>query len=115
MNITFEIGNLVKAPERVNDLDLVRFTIAVQDNYTKADGTRPVEYFRVVAWNKVAENCLKYLDKGSKVGVLGKLQNRQYTTATGEVKYSTEIVALEIEFLSVKQKEEPVDDGSLPF
>lgn len=102
MNITFMIGNLVKNPEKVNGVDLVRFTLAVNDNYTKADGTRPVEYFNVVAWNKLGENCLKYLAKGSKIGVLGKWQNRQYEAGDGTQKTITELVASEIEFLSTK-------------
>ena len=119
MNIVFEIGNMVKDTEKVNDLNLARFTLAVQDNYTKADGTRPTEFFNVVVWDKLADISLKYLTKGSKIGVLGKLQNRQYTTSTGEKRSVIEIVANEIEFISIKPKDEPVlepiDDGSLPF
>lgn len=120
MNITFMIGNLVKAPEKVEGFDLARFTLAVSANYTKEDGTRPVEFFKVVAWNKLAENCLKYLTKGSRVGVCGKMQNRQYTTSTGEERSVTELVASEIEFLNIKKEDdaqqlEPIDDGDLPF
>lgn len=116
MNITFIIGNLVKDPEKINGVDLARFTIAVQDNYTKADGTRPVDYFSVVAWNKLGENCLKFLKKGSKVGISGKLQNRQYETQSGEKRSIIEIVANEVEFLSPKKEElEPIGDEDLPF
>ena len=118
MNITFMIGNLVREPERIKDMNLVKLVIAVDDNFTKADGTRPVEYFNVSVWNKLADICEKYLSKGSKIAVCGKTQNRKYTTADGVERYVTEIVATDIEFLSIQKKQEqlqeiPLDD--LPF
>lgn len=123
MNISFLTGNLTKEPQKV-ELDgksLCKLTIAVNENFTKEDGTRPVQYFIVTAWNKVAENCLKYLKKGSKVSIVGKIQNRSWEDKDGTKRYAIEIVATEIEFLSTpKSKEipeacEPIEDDSLPF
>ena len=122
----FGSGNLVRDPEEFktqNDKTVCKFVIAVNETYTKEDGTRPVQYFNVVAWGKLAENCLKYLKKGSKISLYGNPQNRSYEK-DGETKYIFEIVATDIEFVGTpKAKEEkaeqqemiPIDDDSLPF
>lgn len=102
MNITMLVGNLTRDPEKVEGQDLTKFTIAVNENFTKADGTRPVQYYNVAVWNKLSQNCLTYLKKGSKVAICGKFQTRSYEK-DGEKKYVTEIVANEIEFISTPQ------------
>lgn len=118
-------GNLTKDPEKLNiEKDACKFTIAVNETYTREDGTRPVQYFNVVAWGKLAENCLKYLKKGSKISLYGNPQNRSYEK-DGETKYIFEIVATDIEFIGtpkakeekVEQKPElePIQDDFLPF
>lgn len=119
---TFLIGNLTRDPEQVNISDKIvcKFSVAVNEMYVKQDGTRPVQFYNVIVWNKLAENCLKYLKKGSKIGLVGNPQNRCYEK-DGEKKYVYEIVAEEIEFLfSAKQKDDkpeltPIDDDNLPF
>lgn len=127
MFITYGFGNLTREPEKVetsNGKILCKMSIASNESYTKEDGTRPVQYFNVVVWNKLAEICLKYLKKGSKVFVQGNPQNRSYETADGEKKYIYEIVADKVEFIGMpKGKEEkaeqqemtPIDDEDLPF
>lgn len=123
MNISFLVGNLIKDPQKVelNGKSLCKISIAVNENFTKEDGTRPVQFFSVAVWGKVAENCLKFLKKGSKVGVVGKIQNRCWEDEKGVKKYAQEIVASEIEFLSspkgnsVPEACEPIEDDSLPF
>ena len=50
----------------------------------------------------MAENCGKYLRKGSRVGVCGSIQNKNYETSDGQKRYSVEIVADEVQFLSTK-------------
>ena len=96
------IGNLTKEPEMIKvgeNKQLCKMIVAINESYTKADGTRPVDYFTLIAWDNVAETCVKYLKKGDKVAVLGVLQNRSYETASGETKYVTEIIVKEIQFL----------------
>ena len=79
----------------------------------------------------MGENCHKFLKKGSKVGVVGNIQNRSYDATDGTKRYVTEIVAEEVEFLSTKtsddavstpkapaeevSKLQPIDDDGLPF
>lgn len=116
------IGNLTKDVEQISD-KLAKLTLAIAEDYLKEDGTRPTQYFTIICWNKLAENCVKYLKKGSKVFVYGKLQNRTYEATDGSKKYVTEIIAKEIEFLSSPAKNSSVpegltpieDDGNLPF
>jgi hypothetical protein len=84
---------------------------------------KAVEFLNVIVWGKTAENCVKYLNKGSKISVVGKVQTRKWEDEKGNTKFAVEVVAQEIEYLSVKKKEEkreefePIDDpdGQLPF
>lgn len=106
MNITFQVGFLVKDPEMIQGTEksLCKFAIAVKENYTKEDGTRPSQFFNVAVWGNVGESCGKFLKKGSKVAVVGKIQNRSWEDKDGNKKYATEIVASEIEFISTPKE-----------
>lgn len=124
MNVSYLIGNLTNNPEKVEGTNktLCKLNIAVNANYTEADGTRPVQFFNVAVWGVLADNCLKYLKKGSKVAVVGKLQTRSWESKEGEKHYTTEIVANEVEFLSSPKEKTsevknatPIDDEGLPF
>ena len=107
MNKVLMIGNLTKDPEHTTTTSgtaVCKMTIAVNRNFTNANGKRETDYFNVVAWRTLADNCAKYLEKGKKIAVVGSLQTRSYES-NGEKKYVTEIMADEIEFLS------PVNEG----
>lgn len=110
MNIQILVGNLTREPEKINTqgTSLCKLVLAVNDNYTDKDGNRPVQYFDIVVWGKLADNCVKYLGKGSKVAVIGKAQTREWTTKEGEKRYAREVVATEIEFLNVKKGDKEV-------
>ncbi len=121
MNKVILIGNLTRDPELTktsNDNSVCKFSIAVSRRW----GANETDYFNVVAWRGQAENCSKYLRKGSKVAISGSIQNRTYDANDGTKKYVTEIVADEVQFLSTKGSDDgdaigdmkPVDD-SLPF
>ena len=112
MNLQILIGNLTKEPEKVEttgEKTLCKLAIAVNENYTDKDGNRPVQYFDIVVWGTLADNCIKYLGKGSKIAVLGKAQTREWTNKEGEKRYAREVVASEIEFLSTKKGEKPAE------
>lgn len=101
MNRVFMIGNLTKDPEVAttsNDLVNCKFTLAVSRRY----GSKETDFFSVICWRAMAENCGKYLRKGSKVGICGSIQNKNYETSDGQKRYSVEIVADEVQFLSTK-------------
>ena len=118
-------GNLTKNPELTttsNGKSVIRFTLAVSRNYKNTNGKVETDFINIVIWNLLAENCNKYLKKGSKCTVVGTIQNRSYEAQDGTKRYITEIVAEEVEFLSTAPKKEneqvemiEVNDDSLPF
>lgn len=128
MNKVILIGNLTKDPELAttnSGISVCRFTLAVSRAYSNSEGERETDFLNIVVWRGKAENCNKYLKKGSKCAVIGNVQTRSYDAQDGSKRYVTEIVAEDVEFISTKQggaeerKEvsnlEPVDDDSLPF
>lgn len=133
MNKVILVGNLTKDPELAttnSGVSVCRFTLAVGRRYQNADGERETDFINVVVWRGQADNCHKYLKKGSKCGVVGTLQTRSYDAQDGSKRYITEVVADEVEFLATRNSGEgaeysakkadvatlePVDDDSLPF
>lgn len=105
MNKAILIGNLTRDPEGGNTQSGVtwcRFTLAVSRRHVGADGQRQADFLNVVAWRTTAENCLRYLTKGRKVAVEGRIETRQYDDQEGQRRYATEIVADVVEFVSSK-------------
>ncbi len=117
MNKVYLIGNLTRDPEiseTGSGLTLCRFAIAVNRNYSSSDGERQTDFFNITVWRALAENCGKYLKKGSKVAVVGSLQNRSYEDKDGNKRSVTDIVASEVEFLSSKSSGDAMDDEPAP-
>lgn len=75
--------------------------IATSEAWTGKDGQKQerTEWHRVVAWGKLAEICGKHLAKGRQVYIEGRLQTRQWEDQQGQKKYTTEIVAQNVQFL----------------
>lgn len=130
MNKVILIGNLTRDPELTetpSGIAVCRFSIAVNRDYTNADGERETDYFNITVWRGKAENCGKYLKKGNKVAIVGSLQNRSYEDKDGNKRNITDIVASEVEFLTPKQSQgeaeaktnipqnNEIDDDDLPF
>ena len=116
MNRVTIIGNLTKDPElktTASGISACSFTVAVKRPFTKDE----TDFIPVVAWKQLAENCAKFLAKGRKVGVSGRIQVRSYETNNGEKRYVTEVIADEVEFLTPKdeQKDFIPSDSSMPF
>ena len=105
VNKVILIGNVGKDPE-VNyikeDLPVARFTMATSETYTK-DGQKVTntEWHNVVIWRGLAKVVEKYVKKGSKLYIEGKITNRQYEK-DGQTKYFTEIVANNMQMLDSK-------------
>ena len=132
MNKVILIGNLTKDPEistTTNGVSVCRFALAVTRRYTNSSGEREADFINIVVWRALAENCHKFLRKGSKAAVIGSLQSRAYDAPDGSKRYVTEVVAEEVEFISTKNTDsvesrkeeekvnelEPIDDNDLPF
>jgi single-strand DNA-binding protein len=104
VNKVILIGNLGADPElrytsggsAVADLRL-----ATTRKYTTKDGTsqEDTQWHRIVVWGKQAENCKEYLSKGRQVYVEGRLQTRQWEDRDGNKRYTTEVVAVQVQFL----------------
>ena len=123
MNRATLIGNLTKDPDMrqtQSGVPVCTFTLAVQRRYADQNGEKQTDFFNVVCWRGLAENCGKYLTKGSKAGVHGSIQNRSYEDKQGNKRTITEIIADEVEFLSRKVETqapvyEDIEDNELPF
>jgi single-strand DNA-binding protein len=91
-----------------------RFPIATNETYTnKSTGERVTntDWHNIVVRNKAAEICEKYLSKGDKVYVEGRLKNRQWQGEDGNTRYSTEVHVTDFTFLTTK-KESGANDNS---
>ena len=100
MNRITIIGNLTRTPElrtTQSGKNVCTFTVAVNRR-----GGDQADYFRVSAWSALGENCQKYLDKGSKVAVIGSVSVSTYTANNGENRANLEVIASEVEFLNSK-------------
>jgi single-strand DNA-binding protein len=98
------IGNLGRDPEMrytAAGKPVTNFSVAVSRRYTVEGETREeTQWFRVSAWNQLAERCSQYLTKGQRVYVEGRLQTRQWTGNDGQTRTEVEIVANDVVFLS---------------
>lgn len=105
MNKAIIIGNICKDLElkhTQNGQAVTNFNVAVQRNFTNANGEKETDFISVVAWGKTAENASVYLAKGSKVAVEGRIQVRNYDDNNGKKIYVVEIVAEQVQFLDTK-------------
>jgi len=98
LNKAMIIGNLTRDPELRNTpsgQNVVSFSVATNLIWTDQSGQqqKKVEFHNVIAWRKLAEICAKYLHRGSKVFIEGRLQTTDWTGQDGVKRYRTEIVA----------------------
>lgn len=114
MNSVVEIGNVANPPELSytpnTQTAVCRFTLAV--NRPKKNGEdQGADFIRIVVWGRQAENCDKYLSKGSKVAVLGRIQTGSYKDKDGRTVYTTDVVADRVEFLGGAQGDNFASNG----
>lgn len=108
VNLVLLLGRLGNDPETTTlagGATVSKFSVATSEVWVGKDGQKQekTEWHRVVVWGKLAEVCSKYLSKGSVVHVKGKVSYRKWEDQQGQTKYSTEIVANELQFLSNKK------------
>ena len=108
MNKVILMGRLTKDPEvrytQTNNTLVATFSLAVNRRFTKAGEERQADFINVVAWSKTAEFCSKYFKKGQQVGVVGRLQTRNYEDDKGTKHYITEVIAEEVYFADSKKE-----------
>lgn len=104
VNKAIIIGNLGSDPElrsTPGGNSVCNFNVATNEAWTGKDNEKHerTEWHRIVVWGKTAENCAKYLTKGRQVYVEGNLQTRSWEDKDGVKRYTTEIVARDVQFL----------------
>jgi len=105
MNNVSLVGRITKDPElrTISSGNVTTtITVAVNRRFTNQSGEREADFISCVVWNKQAENVAKYCQKGSLVGVNGRIQTRNYDGQDGKKVYVTEVVAENVTFLGSK-------------
>lgn len=105
MNIVLITGRLANDPElryTPSQTAVCKFTLAVD----KAKKTEDADFIRITVWSAQAENCNRYLHKGSQCAVMGRIQTGSYKK-DGKTIYTTDVVADRVEFLGSKTPRNP--------
>jgi single-strand DNA-binding protein len=89
------------------------FRVASGRSWKDSDGTThaATEWFRVVVWNKLAEVCNEYLNKGSRVYIEGRLQTRKWIGENGQDRYTTEVIASDVIMLDSRKSADAGTDA----
>lgn len=111
MNKVILIGRLTSDPDvrysqSHEPIAIARYTLAVNRRFKK-DGEPEADFIRCVAFGKQGEFAEKYLRKGMKIAVAGRIQTGSYTNQEGQIVYTTDIVVEEHEFCESKGSEAP--------
>lgn len=109
INKVILIGRLGQDPEvryTSNGGAVANFSLATNESWTDKAGQKQerTEWHKIVVWGKLAELCGQYLQKGGQAFVEGRLQTRDWTDKEGNKRYTTEIVAQNIQFLGSKDR-----------
>jgi len=114
------IGNLGKDPElnvTAEGTPVTKFSLAVNRKYkTQTGQTREeTEWFQIVTWRQLAELTERYLHKGSKVYIEGRLSQRKYTDKQGIERIAVEVIANDVQFLDRKPSGKADDEIPIDF
>lgn len=104
VNKVILIGNLGQDPELkyiASGTAVTTFSLATNERWTGKEGKKEerTEWHRIVVWGKLAELCSEYLSKGRTAFVEGRLQTREWQDKDGNKRYTTEIVASNVQFI----------------
>ena len=117
MNKVILMGRLTRDPEvrytSTNNTLVATFSLAVNRRFARQGEERQADFINVVAWDKTGEFCSKYFKKGQQVGVIGRIQTRNYDDKDGKKVYVTEVVAEETYFADSRRDGE--GGGANPF
>ena len=108
MNKVILMGRLTRDTEvrytQTNNTLVASFSIAVNRRFTRPGEERQADFINIVAWSKLGEFCSKYFKKGQQVGIIGRLQVRNWEDEQGQKHYVTEVVAEEAYFADSKRE-----------
>lgn len=102
MNKVSLIGRLTRDVEvrytRANNTLVATFTLAVNRRIAKQGEERKADFINIIAWNKTGEFCNRYFKKGQQIGLVGRIQTRNWEDDNGSKHYATEVIAEEVYF-----------------
>lgn len=119
MNNVSLIGRLCDYPTlrySASQMAVATFTLAI-DRPPSKDGEKKADFPRIMVFGRTAENCEKYLKKGQRVAVSGRIQTGSYKNQSGVIVYTTDVIADRVEFLEFAKEErtakheEPTPEG----
>lgn len=118
MNSVILVGRLTRDPElrtTPNGIATCQISLAV-NGLPNQNGERTTDFINVVVWRRQAENVAKFCQKGSQIGVEGKIHTRSYDANDGSKRYVTEVVANNVTFLgsSSGNRAQNTGFGSMP-
>lgn len=102
------VGRLTKNPElRITPegTSVTNVILAVTRNYKNQAGEYEADFVQCTFWKKTAENTAHYCRKGSLIGIIGRIQTRNYENQEGKKVYVTEVIAESVRFLEPKKSE----------
>lgn len=103
------VGRLTRDPElrtTGSGISVATFTLAVDRQYSNANGERGADFINCVIWRKSAENFCNFTNKGSLVGIQGRIQTRTYDNKNGQRVYVTEVVVDNFSLLESRRERE---------
>ncbi len=107
MNKVILMGRLTRDPElsytTTTNTAVCRFTLAVNRRFAKSTDEIRADFLPVVTWTKTAEFCSKYFKKGQLVGIVGRIETRNWTDQEGKKHYMTEVIGEEAYFAESKK------------
>ena len=96
MNKVILMGRLTRDPEvrytQTNNTLVASFSLAVNRRFVRQGEERQADFINIVAWSKLGEFCSKYFKKGQQVGIIGRIQTRNWEDDQGVKHYVTEVV-----------------------
>ena len=109
MNKVILLGNLTRDPEirysqGEKQIAIARFSLAVNRRFAN-DGETNADFFNCTAFGKTAEFIEKYFRQGSRMSLVGRIENNNYTNKNGEKVYSVQIMVEEVEFAERKSSQ----------
>ena len=119
MNKVVLMGRLTRDPEvrytQTNNTLVASFSLAVNRRFVRQGEERQADFINIVAWNKTGEFCSKYFKKGQQVGIIGRIQTRNWEDENKVKHYITEVVAEEAYFADSKRDGEVSSDFANTF
>ena len=115
------INNVVLIGRLTRDIELkqtttnksaVNFTLAVNRNYKNEQGEQQADFINCIAYGKQAENMARFLNKGSLIGIEGRIATRNYKNKDGKITYATEVITDRVNFLESKKHQGNVNHSS---